>query len=230
MDTQVQSSFIPKKSLAGTAARRSGAAMGTFIILIAVLIFIASLVSAGGAFAYQGYLQNSISQKAQTLQTAESAFDPATIQDLTRLDSRINNAEDLLQKHLSMLAIFNFLSQQTLTNVQFTGFTFEEQTDGTANLTLTGLADGFSTVALQSDQFGASKMLKDVVFSNILVNTNSKVGFNVKATVDPSLVNYAKNLTGSVPTATSQTPSVNVTTATSPVALPVPPAPLTPQP
>src|SRR4051812_35816651 len=119
MDTQVQPSFIPKKPLTGPTSRRGSAAMGTFMFLIALLIFIASLVSAGGAFAYQGFLKTSITQKSDTLQKAEAAFDPATIKDLVRLDSRINNSEALLQKHISSLAIFNFLSQQTLENVQF---------------------------------------------------------------------------------------------------------------
>jgi hypothetical protein len=200
MDTQVQPSFIPKKPLTGPTSRRGGTAMGTFIVLVAMLIFVASLISAGSAFAYENFLKSSITQKADTLKKAEAAFDPATIQDLVRLDSRINNAQALLGKHISSLAVFSFLSQQTLQNVQFTAFTLELQSDGSANMTLSGLADGFSTVALQSDQFGASKVLRDVVFSNIVVNQAGKVGFNVKAAVDPSLVNYAKALSAPAPT------------------------------
>ncbi len=194
MDTQIQPSFIPKKPLNTPTMRKGGTAMGMFVFLICMLVFIAAIVSAGGAFVYQGFLKSSITQKTDTLQKAEAAFDPSAIQDLVRLDSRINNAEALLQKHISSLAIFNFLAGQTLQNVQFTTFTYELQTNNSALVTLGGIADGFSTVALQSDQLGASKILKDVVFSGIVVNPTGKVSFNVKASIDSSLINYAKSL------------------------------------
>jgi hypothetical protein len=201
MDSQIPSSFIPKKPLNTPTNRKGGTAMGMFIFLISMLVFVASIVSAAGAFAYQGFLTSSLAQKTDTLQKAEAAFDPSAIQDLVRLDSRINNAEALMQKHISALAIFNFLAGQTLVNVQFTTFTYELQPDNSANITLGGLADGFSTVALQSDQLGASKVLKDVVFSGIVVDPTGKVAFNVKATIDSSLINYAKSLTaGAGPT------------------------------
>ncbi len=195
MDNPLQPSFIPKKPLSGPSVRSSGAAFGMFFVLVATLIFVASLFAAGGAFVFKGFLHSSIASKSDTLQKAEAAFDPSTIQDLVRLDARINNAESLLQKHITALSIFNFFAQQTLQNVQFTGFTYELQENGSAQVSLTGISDGFATVALQSDQFGASKVLKNVVFSNIVVNATGRIGFNVKADLDPSLLSYAKNLT-----------------------------------
>lgn len=220
MDNPLQPTFIPKKPLSGTTARSSGGGVfGVFLVLIAALIFVASLLAAGGAFVYKGFLNSSIKNKSETLQKAEAAFDPSTIQDLVRLDMRINNAVTLLQKHITVLSIFKFYAQQTLNNVQFTGFTYELQETGAAQVSLTGIADGFSTVALQSDQFNASKMLKNVVFSNILVNSAGRIGFNVKADLDPSLLSYATNLTAasapvdaSIPANTAvpkQTPNIH---------------------
>lgn len=207
MDNPLQPSFIPKKPLGGPSVRSGGAAFGMFFVLVATLIFVASIFAAGGAFVFKGFLQSSIASKADTLQKAEAAFDPSTIQDLVRLDSRINNAESLLQKHVTALSIFNFFSQQTLQNVQFTGFTYELQENGVAQVSLTGVADGFATVALQSDQLGASKTLKNVVFSSIVVNATGRVGFNVKADLDPSLLSYAKNLNAAPTSAPSPMPA-----------------------
>lgn len=219
-----QPSFIPKKPITTGPVHGSSATLGIFIFFIAMLIFIASLVAAVAAFGYKGYLTSSIASKSNTLQQTEAAFDPSTIQDLMRLDSRMTNVESLLQKHTTTLALFNFLSQETLVNVQFTSFDYELQPDGSGQLTLDGVADSFSTIALQSDQFGASTALKDVVFSDIAVGTPtaggpSSIKFTVKANIDPSLLSYAKSLSGSAPT---------LGTASSTTTTPTPAAPTLP--
>jgi hypothetical protein len=77
---------------------------------------------------------------------------------------------------------------------------------------------GFATVALQSDQFAASKALKDIVFSDIAVDELGKVTFSVTATVDPSLINYGKNLNvapGVVQPQATTTPPVQTTVSSS---------------
>lgn len=204
-----QPSFIPKKPITTGPVHGSSATLGIFIFFIAMLIFIGSLVAAIAAFGYQGFLHKSIADKSDSLQKAEAAFDPSTIQQLRRLDARMTNVESLLQKHSTTLALFGFLSQQTLVNVQFTSFSFELQPDGTGMLSLDGVANNFSTIALQSDQFNAaSTVLKDVVFSGIKVGSANSVQFNVKATVDPTLLSYSKALSGgSTPGATAPTPA-----------------------
>ncbi len=217
----MQSSFIPKKPLTGAIARNGSAAFGNFFLFIAILLFIASLVAAGGVFAYQSFLNTAISSKSDSLTKAEAAFDPSTIQDLERLDSRMNNGENLLQRHTAPSALFDLLSIQTLQNVQFTSFDYELQDDGSAQVTLAGDADSFATVALQSDQFNASQSLKNVVFSGITVAANGSVAFTVKADVNPSLLSYeqyiAQNPTAAISTtsASSMPPQINIS-STSP--------------
>ena len=212
MPPQAPTSFIPKKPLDSGMTYRESGGLG-FLFFISLFIFIASLVAAGGVFAYQNFLASSVASKSSSLQKAEGAFDPSTINDLVRLDSRINNAETLLQNHVAASAVFAFLSQQTLQNVQFTSFDYELQSDNSANITLAGQADSFSTVALQSDQFGASSLLKNVVFSDVKTGTGGTVSFSVSATVVPALINYAKNL-GNPATQPVITPTTS-TTATS---------------
>jgi hypothetical protein len=213
MDPQVQSSFIPKQSL-DISATRSGSSFG-LVFLIALLVFIASIIAAGGSFAYTQYLNSQISSKSQSLALAEGAFDPGTIQDLVRLDSRLNQSKALLASHVAVLGVFTLLSQQTLANVSFGNFGYDLNPDGTAKITMTGTADSFSTVALQSDQFGGSKLLKDVVFSGITVNTNGSVGFAVTATIDQSVLSYDSSLSASnttnVNTPAASVPAANTT-------------------
>jgi len=201
MDPQVQASFIPKKSLEMGATPRGGG-FGGLLFLIALLIFIASLVAAGASFAYMQYLNNAIASKAKSLALAEGAYDPGTIQDLVRLDSRLTQAKLLLQKHVAASGIFAFLSTQTLANVAFSSFSYNLNSDGSANISMSGSADSFSTVALQSDQFGGNKLLKNVVFTGITADAQGHVSFSVSATVDPSVLSYTATLGQSVPITT----------------------------
>ncbi len=192
MDPQVQASFIPKKSLEMTSTR--GGHFGGLVFLISLLIFVASLVAAGASFAYTQYLNNAIASKSKSLALAEGAYDPGTIQDLVRLDDRLSQAKILLGAHVAASGIFAFLSSQTLTNVAFNTFDYTLGDDGSAKISMAGSADSFSTVALQSDQFGGNKLLKDVVFSGITADATGRISFNVSATVDSSVLSYSSTL------------------------------------
>lgn len=206
MDPQVQASFIPKKSLDVSVSNRSGG-FGGLVFLVSLLIFIASLVAAGGVFAYKQYLQTAITSKAKSLALAEGAYDPGTIEDLVRLDSRLIQAKALLNKHVAVTGIFAFLSTQTLPNVSFGSFDYSLGDDGSAKISMTGIADSFATVALQSDQFGGNKLLKDVVFSGITADAVGHVTFSVSASVDKSVLSYNASLgqSAAVPASTSTT-------------------------
>lgn len=195
MDPQVSTSFIPKKNLESTTASQ-GLGKGTGLaLLVSGLIFVTSLVAAGLVFGYENYLKQSIASKSNSLKLNEKAYDPGVIQELSRADLRINEAKKLLDKHVAPSPIFNFLGQQTLEKVQFLEFSFIiGEADGN-KISLKGVADSFSTVALQSRQMGASKILKDVVFSGVGGDAaTGKISFVVSATVDPSITLYSNSL------------------------------------
>jgi hypothetical protein len=198
MDPQVQASFIPKKPI-DSGLRRSGGTFGLFFIL-ALLVFITSLVAAGAAFLYQGHLQAQLTQDQVSLKLNQDAYAPAALDELIRLDNRINNAEQLLSKHVAPSQIFDYLGSQTLQSVYYTSYDYSLGTDGSAHLSLSGVADSFASVALQSDQFGNNTNLKDVVFSNIASSGKGAVSFTVVANLNPNLILYSNEF------ATSTTP------------------------
>jgi len=209
MDPQVSGSFIPKAPL--VAVRRPvGAGVGLFF-LAAALLLVLSVIGAAAVFAYQNILNARLASQDRSLKLAEGAFEPDVIEQLSRLDSRINNVETLLGKHVAPSAIFDYLSTITLVRVQFTAFTYQLNTDGSAALSLSGVGDSFSTVALQSDQFGASRLLKDVVFSDVAIGSGGKVNFSVKATLDPSLYIFSREQNA---TAATLNPATSSTTPT----------------
>ncbi len=213
MDPQVQASFIPKKSL--ETSSREGSPFG-LLFLVALLFFIASIVAAGGAFLYMQYLNTALASKTKSLALAEGAFDPGTIQELVRIDSRLTQSESLLSKHVAVSGVFNFLSQQTLEQVSFSSFDYTLGDDGTAKISLKGTANSFASVALQSDQFGGNKLLKNVVFSDITLDTSGKVGFSVAADLDASILSYNQSLSsGAAGAVVPVTPAANSASSTS---------------
>lgn len=195
MDPVVPTSFIPKQPLVVQSSRGG---MHGLVTLVAVLVFVASVVAAGGVFAYGKILDKSLVDKDASLKKAEGAFDTASIVDLSRLDIRLGEARTLLETHVAPSGIFTFLSAATLERVQFTSLKLEIDPDGGGSMQLSGVADSFSTLALQSDEFGAAKVLRDVVFSGITTDTSGRVQFSVSAHVDPSVLSYAKQNGGGV--------------------------------
>jgi len=187
-------------------------AAGTFMLLLVFMVFAASVIAAASAFFYLRYLNSSIVSKAEDLRKTEEAFDPESIREIMRLDSRFRNANTLLQNHTTVLGIFNVLEQETLVNVQFTQFGYTPQADGSAQITMSGIAHSFATLALQSDQFGKSKALKNVVFSGISVGEDNRIRFSVQATVEPSVLSYAKNFANARPTVQGQVEQSQATT------------------
>ncbi len=192
MDPQVSNSFIPKKPLVPT---RSSGSLSGLLLLVSILMFMVSLAGAGGAFLYERYLIGAIAAKDLSLERAQAAYEPETVQALIRLDSRINESKSLLNKHIAPSAIFNFLALKTLEKVQLTSFDYQVDDGGTASLQLVGIADSFSTLALQSDEFGSTDVLRNVIFSDIVIQPeNGKVSFSVYADIDPASIVYSKNM------------------------------------
>jgi hypothetical protein len=199
-----QASFIPKQSLSAASGRGGGFGL---IFLLGVLIFVMSILAAGGVLAYQGYLGSQVKSMDEKLRVAEGAFNASSIQDLIRLDKRMLNADILLQKHVNPSAIFFFLSTITLERVQLGGMEYTLQPDGGASISLSGVADSFSSVALQSDEFGLSKMLRDVIFSGITVDEKGQVSFSVNATLDPQLISYVQQIRNTSAESSPTTPA-----------------------
>jgi Tfp pilus assembly protein PilN len=192
MDPAVPTSFIPKKPLVGDS--RVGGVSG-IAVLLSMLLFVASLLAAGSAYGYGRYLESAIADKDASLKKAEGAFDTRSIQDLQRLDTRLTEAQTLLDKHVAPSGLFTFLSATTLERVQFTSLNVTIGSDGAGAISMSGIADSFSTLALQSDEFSHAQALRDVIFSGITTDATGRVVFSVTAKVDPSLLNYAKQNT-----------------------------------
>ncbi len=221
MDTNFQTSFIPKKPL---AEERAPVIPSTSIFsFIATLIFFAALASAAGMYFYEAGLNKSINAAKTSLNSARDSFEPALITKLKTLDRRLTNANLLLKNHIAVTPIFNALSATTLKSIQFTKFSYTTPVDRTAPILIrmSGKARDYSSIALQSDHLATNKNIHNPIFSNLnLDSTSGMVAFDLVFSVSPDLVRFTNNVSslisqqGTLQT-TPATPATNTTTTPS---------------
>ena len=199
MEPKFQSSFIPKGPAAAMATgsapvRRRGAERG-IVSFIASIVFILSVIAAGGAFGYKYYLKYRIDQMGVDLEQARAALQSETISELVRLDKRMVSTRDIIAGHKVVSPLFRFLEESTPRTVRFSEFQYNASESG-IELTMIGEARGYAALAYQADIFNRSQYFKDPVFSDLSLNDNGDVIFSFKATMDPSLISYKRQVEG----------------------------------
>ncbi len=195
VDTNLQTSFIPKKPL---AEDRVPVTQHTSIFsFLATLIFFAALAAAAAMYFYRASLENSLISSNTQVEAARNSFEPTLITELKLLDRRITDASVLLNNHIVVSPIFAALETSTLKSIQFTKFTYATPSDASAQVTvrMSGKARDYSSIALESDQLAKNKRIHSAIFSNLALEEQSgAVTFDLVFTVDPELVRFTKHL------------------------------------
>lgn len=195
MEQQFQTSFIPKKPLV-TEQKTSGVSSNIFNI-IGVVVFITSLVAAGGAYAYKTYATKKVLTQAQSLAAAKSEFEATLINNLQQVERRLNASQEILSNHISVSPIFAALQEATLKSVRYTKFSYSLNPEAGAEkvvVKLSGQATNYTSIALQSDLLAKNKYLKNIIFSNLALDEKGNVLFDLTFSVDPSFVSYRINV------------------------------------
>ncbi len=192
---EFKTSFIPKKPI--TQAQGKKPQKGVNLILFTSLIlFLATLLVAGGVFVYQSLLERQERSLALSIERAREAIEPELVDSLKRIDSRIEATRQILDGHLVISTVFNLLGQLTLESVSFDGLLFSIEPNGKIILKLSGVSRDYSAVALQSVIFGENRFIENSIFSNLHLNPQGNVLFNFSANINDRLVSY-KNIDSS---------------------------------
>ena len=201
MQERVKTSFIPKASL--KVERSESVRKTTFGVVntAAAVILIAAILAAIGIFFFEQFTKSSIENKRASLDRARAAFQPATIKELSRLDSRLLVGASLLSSHTAPSLLFDFIEQETLSSVRFRDFSYGETGPGRVVLSMSGEARSFNAVALQSDAFGKSQVFSEVIFENLNIDETGNVVFNFSAVVNVDEIAYSGARTRTAPAA-----------------------------
>lgn len=190
MEPNFQTSFIPKKPIVRDTIRTPHT-IG-LLTVIAIFVLFAVAAGTGALFFYKGIQTKKIATMKNNLDLAKSRFEPAKIEELQRLDKRLNASNKILAKHIAVTPIFQGLQAITMKSVRFTKFSYTigEEKNAKINVKMSGITLGYSFLALQSDLFAQNKNFIDPVFSNLALNEAGNVTFDLDFFVDPSFVDY----------------------------------------
>ncbi|MCK5285753.1 MAG: hypothetical protein KAJ58_00820 [Candidatus Pacebacteria bacterium] len=186
----METSFIPKKNYKEKAVNTK---YTSWFLVIATFIFAASAIFAGGVFFYKGFLESEIKNKNTILERERGGLDLALIQKLSKFDKKIEVAKELLDDHIALSYLFNFLEANTLKEVMFNNLNFEVTKDG-YQLILEGRANSYADVAVQSNVLSSNKNILEPIFSDLRVNSNGDIVFKASMKMDPKLISYKDNL------------------------------------
>ncbi len=189
MEPKFKTSFIPKESLVEKvptgATHQPSRAPRSLAIVFSFIVLLIALAVGGAIFVYSSFLQSSIASKSESLQRAREAFQPALIQELERLDARIESAEELLANHVAPSSMFALLGATTLKTVRFTNLSYSVVENSVVN---------FDAVALQSDVFGSNRFIHNPIISELAAGEGG-ITFRVTATIEPRFLAYVNTIT-----------------------------------
>lgn len=218
MEPGTQASFIPQDAAAPTATLkiRASGGLSDLLILIAIVMFVASLALAGAVFLYEEYLKTSAASKIEQLQRAKEAFEPSLIQELTRLDDRMQVAEQVLGAHIAPTAFFQTLEQATLATIAFESLDMQAADQQRISVKMSGVAESVNSIALQADLFSKNGVITSPIFSDINRQADG-VHFNLTALINPRSINYVRLIQDVSQQLQTQLPQVQNPQQTAPV-------------
>ncbi|MES2134891.1 MAG: hypothetical protein V4449_01455 [Patescibacteria group bacterium] len=211
MEERVKTSFIPKAALKVERTEVRRASPVALVNIVAGAILVITILAAGGLFVFERYSVQAVESKRQSLERSRAAFEPATIKELSRLDTRIAAGTALLKSHTALSYLFDELEKQMLSSVRFEDFSYDIADPTRTLLSASGEAASFNAVALQSDAFSKSSIITEPIFSNVNISKTGTIIFDFTAVIDTSRMGYTGTVAPavSVPSvATSSTPAL----------------------
>jgi hypothetical protein len=175
----------------------------SLFLLVSIILFLVALGLAGWVFLEKKLLIQKINTDKQTISTNKNSFETDTIENMIRLDSRIEIAKQIINNHVAMSPIFGFLEARTLKNIRFKNFHFSSNSgtaDNSVKIDMSGQAKDFQTIASQAEEFGKvdyRSIIKNPVFSDLNLTQDGSVSFSFSANIMSDFVSY-KNTRGFV--------------------------------
>ncbi len=199
MESKITSSFIPDQ-MPGSAPKGSSVSRAAnggvdILVVIAIVIFAATVALSAGVFLYDKYLTANSAAKSEQLQRERKLLEPATVRVLMRLDKRLSAASAVLSAHTAPTSLYTLLEDLTLESVYFKNLDYSSSKDGNITIKMQGKAQSVNGVALQADVFGKNRAIINPIFSNLNLVVDG-VEFEVTTEVDRKALKYTAETAG----------------------------------
>jgi hypothetical protein len=189
-------SFIPQRPIRGAQPR--GVRKIYVLTYVSYILFFAAVIAAGATFFYNFTLQRQLSGLQSQLASERDQFKESDMVAIRELQQRIDTAQERLNKHISVLSIFDALEQSAVQPLHFTGFTYDRPTDAAPVATIAASADFFDHVVFQREVLKSNPVLADALFKTVALGSevndagvySQVISFVMEKTIDASLVGY----------------------------------------
>ncbi|MDP3727522.1 MAG: hypothetical protein Q8R35_02685 [bacterium] len=176
-------SFIPK-----APARFSTQVVsvgGAWLFNLALVAFVASLVAAGGLFAYDRSLASTRVDWEEQVQGQEAELRPDLLAQIADLSSAIGVARELIANHVYTSNSLLLLQSVTHPFVSFSSMSFSRDA---RKIELVGSANSYRSVAEQVGLLETHPQVEKVDFGGLSVGEKGLVNFRLAVIFKPSLL------------------------------------------
>lgn len=216
MDTPTsQVSFIPKSPLVREESALDRKRPISLVRVLAITLFVSSVGAYASIYAYDLTLTKKIATETEKIRQLQAQFSNAPqVEEARVFRARAELMQELLEEHIVVSPVFEFLSKNTLERVFFDRFSFKRNDDGNLLVELSGEAPGYATLAYQMDVLrGKTSELAQVVAKDVTLSPFGTVTFGLVLVFQPEYLSYLKVNAGAPASASSEvgrtTESVN---------------------
>lgn len=194
-------SFIPKGSLAREETFLERPRPRSLLGFFATFVFLASVGSYVGLYFYNDILTGRINGLALHVQNIQKDFEQPEIAQARVFRARAGLVQKLLNEHIVVTPIFDFLATNTAESVFYHDLKFARGEKGALSLEVSGEAPSYTSLAYQADVFRQKdEELLGFSVDNIMLTKTGSVSFVFNMTFVPQYLLYVK-----LHTATSDT-------------------------
>src|SRR3989339_516637 len=194
MEPRFQTSFIPKKPIGSPDGSGVKIVHSTNIFsVIATVIFIITVLMAGGLFFYKNILANQIKESEKKLAEAQDAYALSSIKELLDVSARITSANSLLNKHVAVSKVLVLIGDLTVRKLRFTDLTYTIK-NNIPTVAISGEVQTYNALAEQQDKFLKNEFIKNPTFSNFNLGDNGYIIVDFSTNIDPNFVSYKSTI------------------------------------
>lgn len=183
-------SLIPKKqkerALPRFASFRGPKIKPNLWSKLGIILLVLTIVASGGLFIWKGSLAKEKASLQEEFKNTVLNRDASLESELAGLDTLINSFVSVFKNQRNWSGLFGVIEKRTVQSVTFTSFNGSSQT---GTFTLGGLAPDFNALAQQAKFLEEDDNIKRVEISNISVNKEGRITFNLSVTFDKKLLN-----------------------------------------
>jgi hypothetical protein len=186
-------SFIPKRG--ASKRKQTGGSRQIYIFTyISYILMFATLLSSGGVYLYQQYINNQLDIAVEALNSEIGSFSQADMERVTQFNLRLAQAQDRLENSMSVTAVFEALQAATIDTVQINSLAMEREDDDRIVIEAMIQTDSFDSTIFQRGVFLRNGIIQDVEITDVKDSVAIETGERAQESNARPIVSFQASL------------------------------------